>query len=138
MMDTTITVTLPAPVFVHFQQMAEQQHSSVPEVVRELVLRDWLIPQLPPEFEAELAAFARLSDEVLWILARSTMPQAQQLELAHLNRLAQQRALTEPENHRQDILGELYDRTLVRRAQAAALLKDRGYDLSNPSVLQVA
>jgi len=47
-----------------------------------------LLPALPQDVEAELAAFANLSDEVLWFLARSTLTEAEQEELATLNDVA--------------------------------------------------
>jgi len=56
-----------------------------------------LLPALPQDVEAELAAFTNLSDEVLWLLARNTLTEAEQEELATLNDVAQQRSLTQAE-----------------------------------------
>jgi rhodanese-related sulfurtransferase len=64
------------------------------------------------------------------------MTPKQQGELVALNDEAQRRDLTASERDRRDALVELYDQMMVRRAQAAALLKTRGYDLSDPAVLQ--
>ncbi len=139
MIETAITVPLPVGTFQQLENAAHQLKRSVPDVVRELVVREmgeW--PALPPDVEAELAAFANLSDEVLWLLARSTLTKAQQLEVATLNDQAQRGPLTQKEHIRQLKLMDAYDRMLVRRAQAAALLKSRGYDLSDPSILQVS
>jgi hypothetical protein len=132
MSDAVVTVELPVTAFEQLQGVAREQQRSVQEVVRDLILRE--LPGLPPppDAQAELAAFASLSDEALWLLARSTLPKAQQQELARLNDEAQRRALTEVEQARQQALVEAYDRTLLRRAQAAALLKSRGFDLSDP------
>lgn len=60
----------------------------------------------------------------------------QQSELATLNDEAQSRDLTAFERDRQQALVDVYDRVMVRRAQAAAHLKTRGYDLAHPAVLQ--
>ena len=94
------------------------------------------MPTLPDEIEAELTAFTSLSDDVLWLLARSTLPETEQERLAELNYQAKQRDLTEAEETERDRLLDSYNRVMVRRAEAALLLKARGYDLANTNVLQ--
>lgn len=132
-----VTVELPETALEQLQQVSRQQRRSVPEVMRDLVLQELPgLPPLPQDMERELAAFAALSDDLLWLLARSTMTTGQQQELATLNDEAQRRTLTPAEQERQQTLVDQYDRVMVRRAQAAALLKNRGYDLSDPAVLQ--
>ena len=131
MSETQVTVELPVAVFEQLQVAAREQHRSIREIVRDLVLRELPgLPSLPPDVKTELAAFTGLSNEVLWLLARSIMTEAEQQELARLNDEAQRRPLTEAEQVRQQALVEVYDRVLLRRAQAAALLKARGSDLS--------
>ena len=137
MMERAITVRVPVAAFDRIRHVARQQRRSVPDMVRDLIVQDLPgLPPLPLDVESELGAFASLSDTVLWLIARSTLTKTQQSELAQLNHKAQQRSLTERERIRQQKLGDAYDRVLVRRAQAAALLKSRGYDLSNLSVLE--
>ena len=134
---TPVTIDLPVPLFQQLETIARQQHRSIPDVVRDIVLREvHSLPTLPQDIEAELAAFTNLSDAVLWLLARSTLTEAEQQELATLNSQAEQRALTQEEQTQQQALIDAYDRVMVRRAQAALLLKSRGYDLSDPAVLQ--
>lgn len=137
MSDVVLTVELPGVVMEHLQETARAQRRSVPELVRELVVRQTTeLPLLPPDVEAELAAFASLSDGVLWLLARTTLSPEEQLELAQLNGEAQRRSLSPAEAARQQTLVDNYDRVLVRRAHAAELLQARGYDLRDPSVLR--
>ena len=137
MSDTLVMVELPVAAFEQLQVVAREQQRSVREVARDLILRELPgLPPLPPDVQTELAAFAHLSDVILWLVARSALPQTQQQELARLNDAAQRRALTEVEQARQQTLVEAYDRTLLRRAQAAVVLKSRGFDLSDPAVLQ--
>lgn len=137
MIDTSVTVKLPEEAFEQLQSVARRQHRSVHDVVQDLVLRELPgLPPLPQNVEEELAAFSSLSDDVLWMLARSTLTKDQQRELANLNAEAQRRPFPDKEKDRQQALLEAYDRVLVRRARAAALLKARGYDLSDPAVLQ--
>lgn len=94
------------------------------------------LPSLPADVEAELASFSQLSDDVLWLIARNSLTREQQRDLADLNDEAQSRALTAAQQTRQQALIHIYDRMLVRRAQAALILKQRGYDLTDLAVLQ--
>jgi rhodanese-related sulfurtransferase len=136
-MTTTITLELPPAAYEQLRRTASRQNRPVAEVVKDIVLREIPdLPALPADVEAELATFSQLSNDVLWLIARSTLTRQQQDELAHLNDQAQRRPLTADEQSQQEKLISVYDRVLVRRAQAALVLKQRGYDLTNPVVLQ--
>lgn len=135
--STVVTFDLPPAAFEQLRSAAHRQNRPVAEVVKDIVLREIpVLPALPADVETELASFAQLSDDVLWIIARSTLTPQQQRSLANLNDKAQRRPLTQPEQGQQQQLIDAYDRTLVRRAEAAFLLKQRGYDLSDPAVLR--
>jgi alpha-amylase/alpha-mannosidase (GH57 family) len=138
-MTIPVTIDLPGTLVQQLEHTAQQQHRSVSEIVREFLLQKWpLLPRLPEDVEAELAAFTSLSDEVLWLLARGTLSQPEQEELSVLNHSAQQRTLRKSEQARQQGLVDAYERMMIRRAHAALLLKGRGYNLSDPSVLRKA
>ncbi len=87
------------------------------------------------EFEEELARFYNLTEDELWQRAGTSMLPGQQAELAAWNDEAKSRVLTADEEARRDALLDVYNHTMVRRAQAASILHSRGYDLSDPSVL---
>ncbi|MCP5097975.1 MAG: ribbon-helix-helix protein, CopG family [Chloroflexi bacterium] len=132
-----VTVNLPDSLVHEIETKARQQKRSVSAVVRELILQGWpSLPPLPHEVEVELAAFTNLSDDVLWLLARSTLTKDEQENLAALNYQAKQRVLTKEEEASREKLLNAYNRSMVRRAQATLLLKTRGYDLSDPTILQ--
>jgi hypothetical protein len=136
-MALTITIDLPETVLQQIELVSRRQQRSVGDLVRESVIRQWQpVPALPDEVEAELAALPNLSDEALWLLARSTLTTEEQETLARLNQLAKMQPLQPTEEEQLAFLLNRYDRMLVRRAQAAALLQQRGYDLSDPAVLQ--
>ena len=138
-MTTAITLELPPAAYEQLRRTASRQNRPVAEVVREIVLRE--IPDLPPlpaDVEAELATFSHLSNDVLWLIARSNLTRQQQEALATLNDQAQRRPLIANEQSQQTELITAYDRTLIRRAQAALVLKQRGYDLSDPAVLKTS
>ncbi len=136
-MSVRITIDLPEALIERLESAAQSQRRSVADVVREFVIDNWkLRPRLPDDVEAELAALPSLSDETLWLLACNTLTTEEQQHLSYLNREAKERALTEEENKQLDALLDKYDRMMVRRAQAALILKNRGHDLSDPSVLR--
>jgi rhodanese-related sulfurtransferase len=136
-MTTAITLELPPAAYEQLRRTASRQNRPVAEVVKEIVLREIPdLPSLPTDVEAELATFSHLSNDVLWLIARSALTRQQQDELAQLNDQAQRRPLSGDEQSQQQELVSVYDRVLVRRAQAALFLKQRGYDLSNPTVLK--
>lgn len=86
---------------------------------------------LPPDLADAIDALHLLDDESLWRAARTCMPpdRAANLEALHLRRQAG--ALSEPEiNTLQGLMNE-YLRSLLVRSKAAALLKQRGYDVSS-------
>ena len=135
--STPITLELPSPIAEQLEEEASRQKIDVRDLVRELILDNWSgLPLLPDDVETELAAFHKLSDDVLWLVARTTLSPEEQEELADLNDEAQSRNLTDGEEVRREVLLDTYDRVMIRRAQAAAILQSRGYDLSDPSVLK--
>lgn len=137
MLNNSVTINLPAKTVKQLESTARRQKQTVAELASTLVVQAATpLPTLSPDLETELEAFARLSDETLWALARSVLPTNRQLRLAWLNEEAQRRPLAVEEQSEQTDLVEEYGRVLVRRAEAASLLKKRGYDLSDPAVLQ--
>ena len=133
MMLSTMTVELPEKTYVQLQQVAYQQNRSIPDVVQNLLTQDISrLPRLPDDLETELAVFTRLSNHVLWLLARSILTIEERTELANLNYKAQRvEGLTDDEKMRQTTLLNLYNRTLVHRSEAANLLRKRGEDISS-------
>jgi hypothetical protein len=134
--QTTVTVELPNVAIEQLQGLAQKQRRSVRDIVKDLIMR--ALPELPEDVKGELETFKHLSDDVLWLLARSTLSEEEQRDLAWLNDEAQRKPLIGSQVQRQRALLDKYDRVLVRRAEAARVLKARGYDLSDLAVLQTA
>ncbi|HXW00601.1 MAG TPA: hypothetical protein VEC93_19445, partial [Anaerolineae bacterium] len=86
----------------------------------------------PVEMRSSLAQMAYLNDAALWQAARTTMPAEQRarLEALHQQQQAGETLTTEEEAEEQALLA-LYRETLLVRAQAAVLLKQRNYDVSD-------
>lgn len=74
----------------------------------------------------------QLDDAALWQAARATMAPDQRERLAALHDKQQRSGLDADEKAEEAALLALYDETLLVRAQAAVLLKQRGYDVTNP------
>jgi hypothetical protein len=91
-----------------------------------------MIDTAPDPLKSALGQMAYLNDAALWQTARTTMPveQRERLETLHL-RQQQQGALTAQEQAEEEALMALYRETVLIRAQAAVLLKQRNYDISN-------
>jgi hypothetical protein len=93
-----------------------------------------LLDDLPPESVEDMAALALLNDKALWRVAQSTLSKAAQKRLDWLLDQQGRRELTPAEQQELDQLLHEYERVVLTRAQAVVLLKQRGYDVSDPTV----
>lgn len=86
--------------------------------------------KLPDELEQAIAPLFAFDDAALWEAARSRLPvdAAERLEALHFKR--QREGLTDFETQETELLVRAYERAVLVRAQAAALLKQRGHDVS--------
>ena len=74
-----------------------------------------------------------IMDAALWTAARATLTPEQRVRLEMLHDKQQREGLTEEERTEEQALIQLYRETQLVRAQAVALLKQRGYDVSDAS-----
>ena len=85
------------------------------------------LPVLPPDTQAELDALQHLSDDALWTMAphrcRKTCRHAHML-LMDKNSCG---AITDDEHAELEQLVERGDRLMLRKAEAAAILRQRGH-----------
>ena len=126
-MQKEVVIDLPMFAYEHLQQLATSQQRDLRAIASDLILAELpALPPLPVEIEQELAAFTHLSNEVLTLLANSTLSPQELAQLAQLNEQAQASKLSAVQEARRQQLLDAYDRILVRRAQAALLLRLRG------------
>jgi hypothetical protein len=124
-----VTITLPETVYEQIRQAAERAHRPVNDVLAEPVTAVAPVMDAPPgNLRSALAHLAYLNDAALWQAARAAMSVEQRERLAALHDKQQRESLTAEEQ----ALLTLYRETLLVRGQAAALLKQRGYDVSDP------
>jgi hypothetical protein len=130
-MTDQILLTIPDDISARARRIAESTEQPV-----EQVLLDYLknisepLPTLPPDDQAELDALRHLSDDALWTIAREQMVQTLQdraHELMNKNSLG---TITDDQFAELEQLVERGDRLMLRKAEAAVLLKERGYDFT--------
>lgn len=83
------------------------------------------LPALPPDEQAELDALKHLSDDTLWTIAREQMPDNVQARAHELMDKNSHGEISSEEYTELEKLVERSDRLMVRKAEAAALLRER-------------
>ncbi|HHJ07214.1 MAG TPA: hypothetical protein ENK24_06915 [Anaerolineae bacterium] len=127
----SITLDLPGTLYNRLRYRAEQARRSIEDELLEAVAT--AIPlneELPDDLAEAISHLHLLDNQALWRAARSHLSpeDAARMEALHLKR--QREGLAESEIQTLDDLVRQYERAMLVRAQAAALLKQRGYDVS--------
>jgi plasmid stability protein len=128
MVVQTLTLNLPDVLYARLRQRAELAHRSVEaELLEVLAMAVPITDEVPAELSEALSQLSLLDDEVLWRAARGHLSEeiAEQLETLHVKR--QREGLTDAEAQTLTALVQQYERAMLVRAQAAALLHERGY-----------
>ena len=127
----TVTLSMPSTLYDRIKRRAEQARRSVEaELLEAVAMAVPVADELPPDLVETISSLAHLDDETLQRAARSHFPteKATELEALHLKR--QDEGLTEDEAQRAAELTRQYERAMLIRAQATALLMQRGHDVS--------
>jgi len=128
----SVTLDLPGPLYTRLKRRAEESQRTVEAEILDMVAA--AVPlgdDLPADLEAAVAPLSSLTDDALWALARSHLSLADARDLASLNAKQQRDGLTAPEAEMLAALVRCYERAMLVRARAAALLKQRGRDISS-------
>jgi plasmid stability protein len=132
MMSTQIlTLHLPDGLYARLQKRARESQRTLEAELLEM-LSD-AVPEndrLPQSLAGDLSQLDTMDDSELRRAARSSLTRktAKRLEGLHFKR--QTEGLSESEAKTLTELVEQYERAMVIRARAAALLKERGHDVS--------
>lgn len=132
MTSQTLTLEVPAVLYSHLKKRAEQTQRSVEAETLELLAAS--VPateELPANLQQALTPLALLDDEALRQAACSRLGPEAAGELEALHFKQQREGLTETETQRRVELINQYERAMLVRAQATALLRQRGHDVSN-------
>jgi plasmid stability protein len=131
MSTETLTLQVPSPVYEHLKQRAAQTRRSVEEETLEvLAMAVPPVRTLPAELEAALASLQALDDAALREAAQCRLAVDVSAALQSLHHKRQREGLTDAEAAKLAELIRQYERHMLVRAQAAALLKTRGRDIS--------
>lgn len=124
-------VPLPENLYLRLQQVAQATQQSFTDVLLHAVQvgspPNW--EEAPAEFQADLASLDRLNDEALWQVARSRRTEVEMVRYQELLDKNAAGTLTEAERNELTGLRTEADRFVLRKAQAAALLRWRGHKL---------
>jgi DNA primase len=130
----TVTFDLPQQVYEQIQKAAEKTQRPLKELLIEAVTAVApVIGTASTDLRAALAQMAYWNDAALWRAARSTLSAEQKARLESLHDHQQRQGLTKEEEAEERALLQLYRETLLVRAQAAVLLKQRNYNVADPS-----
>lgn len=120
------TLTIPDSVYDRAKRIAQDTAQPVEDVL--LHQLDKLEePALPPDQQAELDALRHLSDDALWTIAREQMPEAIEARAHTLMDKNSLRQITDEEYAELEQLSQRADRLMLRKAEAASILRERGY-----------
>jgi hypothetical protein len=131
MTTRTVTLQLPENVYTRLQQTARATHRPLDEVLlhaMQVGSPPWW-DDAPAEFQADLAALDRLDDESLWQIARRRLTDA---DIERYQELLDKNANGVLSADERDELVKLrveFDRFMLCKAQAVALLRWRGYQV---------
>jgi len=127
----TVTMQLPENLYLRLQQTAQATRQSFEAIVlRALQVGsppDW--ESAPAEFQADLAALDRLDDAALWRMARYRAAAAQMERYQTLLDKNANDTLSVEERAELAQLRTEFDRRILQKAQAAALLQWRGHQI---------
>jgi hypothetical protein len=126
-----LTLQLPDQIYRRLEHVARTMSQPVEAIVLASITGN-LPPSLddvPAEVREDLRALHTLDNDALWAIARSKLAPAQQAQLEALLARNSAGILTEAEREALERLGEETDRLTLRKAQAYALLRWRGFPL---------
>jgi hypothetical protein len=126
-----ITLHLPETLYQRFRQRAKWSHRSLETELLDAVAS--AVPaesELSPELIKAIKVLEGLADDDLCHLAKKAMSREASQELEALHFKQRNEGLSQDEDAARVKLIQEYERTMLIRAQAARLLKDRGHDVS--------
>lgn len=125
-----LSLDVPEPVYEQLRQRAANAERSIEEEAL-FALAEAAPDDLSPDLEALLASFKLMDDDQLWQFAHNRVPAEAARRLAELIERQQRCGLGAKERREAEELADLHDRVLLVRAEAAAQLKRRGFDVTS-------
>ena len=126
-----LNVYLPDDVYQRLKERAEGDQQTIEAKVRDIVTAAITDDAIPADLEADLEALKTADDATLWHVAetnRLSRRESKEIEELHFKR-GRGEALTTEERLRLAAGMLHYNRAMLMRAEAAALLKERGHNI---------
>ena len=131
MSGQAILLTVPDELYERLAQRAAETDSSIAEAALDVMAMAMpTVKDLPAEIAESLAMLDTLDDQQLWQAAQHTLPQRATRRLRALSRHQQERTLSVAEEQELELLLDQLEDVGLVRAKSAALLKERGHDVS--------
>ena len=131
MATQTVTLQLPESLYARLQQAAHATRRSLDDVLLHAVQVGspprW--DDAPAEFQADLAALDRLDDDALWQIVRSRKSEEDMERYQELLDKNADSSLSADERNELASLRIEFDRAMLCKVHAAALLRWRGYSV---------
>lgn len=131
------TLNIPEALYQRARKIAEETAQSIDGVLLERLHNVMMteadtepVPVLPPDEEAELAALRNLSDDALWTIARERLPEDVQARMQTLMENNSAGTISSKEHRELEKLVDRGQRLMLRKSEAAALLKSRGHKVN--------
>ncbi len=124
---------IPDVLYQRIKERAERKHRPFEEELVEVLAAGVAQDdhdRIPADITAELSSLEQASDEALWQAARSHLPVKISDEIEELHLKRQREGLSAAEKQKLSAMMHQYERYMLIRAKAAALLKKRGYDVN--------
>jgi plasmid stability protein len=128
----SITVRLPDLLYRRVEHRAQRMRRSIEEELVDVVSA--ALPtadDLSPDIAGDLAQMVFMTDAELWQAAQTELPLQDSAKMQALMFKRQREGLTTAEEREAKRLAHRADRTMLVRSRAAALLQDRGHDISS-------
>jgi hypothetical protein len=131
MASQAVTVNLPSTLFERLARRASKTHRTVEAELVDVVAT---LPDEPDELPADMAeaisALHLLDDGELWRAARQSLALEKAADIEELHLKRQREGLSASEIESLATLMKEYTRIMLVRSRSAALLKQRGHDVS--------
>lgn len=128
----SVTIRLPDSIYQQLKQLADRTRRSVEDELLEVVAAAVPVAdELPEDLNGAISPLAALDDEALWRAARERFPSDAAERIESLGQKRGREGLTDAEAQEAAALVRQYERVMLVRARAAALLKQRGHDVSS-------
>ena len=136
-MARTLSIKVPEDVFRKLEQVAHSTQQTIDDVIVNTVNAAFVAPaDLSSPIADELAAMRQMKDETLWASLRPSITTQEQNRLQKLNLVSTERPLSEDERAEQQALLQAHHHSVLRRAQAIAILTLRGHSVSDEVLRQ--